>query len=347
MSNSSLNRFPHYTFSGGPIERGHACGEALRERIHATYALYSDSLFSNSAIDAAEMKLRAQALRLRIGDYASVYKDELDALARGAAIDAWQIYVLNSRTEILNAPVSECTALYFKESRVLGQNWDWVGALEDLAVLITWELPEERKILTFTEPGMLGKIGFNNAGLGVCLNILFSEHALDGVPVHVMTRAVLDGDNVAAARDNLIRSGRGKSSHFLLADASGDACSMEFAAGERFEAAPTENTYLHTNHCIAASAQGKSAIIPTSIERFEQACTHLKEAAGQDTTLMKKILLDQSQGNCSINLPYHPEALLDNQPVGTCATIIMDLAQQEMQIKKGPGSVGDFAVYQL
>jgi isopenicillin-N N-acyltransferase-like protein len=337
-----MTHFPHFQFGGTPQERGLAYGEALRERIQTTYSLYADRLYSQNGFDANQLETRAAKLTRLISAFDDNYTTELNAVAAGAGMPQWQIIALNSRTEILNTPQAECTTLYFEESAVLGQNWDWVAALEELAVLVTWELPNERKVLTFTEPGMLGKIGFNNRGIGVCLNILFARHALNGVPVHILTRALLDCGSVDEARAMLQRSGFGKSSHFLIGDANGNSCSIEFTGGQSFEVQAANGVQLHTNHCIAPAAHKKTALIPTTLERLDQGRAWLEQTAARDIETMKTILLDDSQGASSINGSYHAEALLDGQDVGTCASIVMDLAARRMQIKKGPGAKGQF-----
>ena len=64
-----------------------------------------------------------------------------------------------------------------------------------------------------TEPGIIGKIGLNSSGLGVCLNILRINKRLDGVPVHIVLRAVLDATNINDALDRAKASGQGKASN--------------------------------------------------------------------------------------------------------------------------------------
>ena len=46
---------------------------------------------------------------------------------------------------------------------------------------------------TLTEAGILGKIGLNDAGLGVCLNLLSTtaDGGRDGTPIHVLLRQML------------------------------------------------------------------------------------------------------------------------------------------------------------
>ncbi|MFT4562698.1 MAG: isopenicillin-N N-acyltransferase-like protein [Gammaproteobacteria bacterium] len=338
-----MSGFPHFHFSGTPAQRGAAYGETLRQRIQTTYALYEDKLFAQSALSNGEIASRAEHVRKIVTDFSPAYTIELDAIASGSGLQQWQIYALNARTEILNTPVAECTALYFANDAILGQNWDWVAALEELAVLVTWDLPDGHQVLSFTEPGMLGKIGLNNRGIGVCLNILFARHQLDGLPVHILIRALLDCGSIEQTRSVLRRSGFGKSSHLLVADDQGNACSTEFVGDERFEVEPVDGVLLHTNHCVAPAAKNRTAIIPTTIERLEQGANWLARTSERDLETMRTILLDDSAGPISINGSYHSEALLDGQDVGTCATILMDLKARVMQIKKGPGQLGSFA----
>ena len=70
---------------------------------------------------------------------------------------------------------------------------------------------------------MLAKIGLNDRGFGVCLNILRSaddgKHA--GVPVHVLLRALLERDSVADAVAFASKLSFGASSNVLCADAVG------------------------------------------------------------------------------------------------------------------------------
>ncbi|MGR8950594.1 MAG: C45 family autoproteolytic acyltransferase/hydrolase [Gammaproteobacteria bacterium] len=338
----TLVSFPHYRFGGNPVERGRAYGEELRDRIHATFELYTETVFAASPLDMSEIEIRAARARELVFAFSPAYVGELDAVAAGAQLPTWQIYALNARTEILSSPPGECTVLYFQQPGVLGQNWDWLAALEDLAVLVTWELPDGHEILMFTEPGMLGKIGLNDRGVGVCLNILFSQHELHGLPVHVLTRALLDCGSLSEVRALIARSGTGKSSHFLVAHGSSGCCSVEFAAGERFELGPTDGVLVHTNHCIATGAEKKAALIPGSAERLDHSHEQLAGVSTRDLATMRKILLDDSRGNDSINMSYHPETLLGNRDVGTCATILMDLQGRRMEIKKGPGRNGAF-----
>lgn len=342
------DHFPHFTFSGDPRTRGLAYGRALRDRIHATFAVYNERLFVKSPLTQAEFMARAERVRTMIAEFNNAFVEELDAIADSADIARWKIYLLNARTEILNAEVGECTALCFPQSRVMGQTWDWFDGFEELAVLVTYERPDRTRVLAFTEPGMLAKIGFNSAGVGVCLNFLDHKHALDGVPVHILTRAVLECESVDAARRSIERSGFGKSSHFLIGDAAGDALSIEFmgdtsALVERFR-----NAYLHTNHCIFPGAPADVTEASSSTAcRLTRAHALLESNDERTFDVLKHILLDEQGGDVAINNPFHPSAVFPGERIGSCGTFIMDLTRREIHVRKGPRDVNPLRVYTL
>ena len=342
------DHFPHFTFSGDARTRGLAYGRTLSERIHAVFAHYRDRLFAKSDLSEAQLTARAEQVRALIADFNYEYVAELDAIAEAAGMPRWQIYVLNARTEILNAQVGECTSVCFPQARLLGQTWDWFEEFEEFAVLVTYEQPDDSHVFAFTEPGMLAKIGFNSAGVGVCLNFLEHKHALDGLPVHILTRAILDTDSVAAARACIERSGHGKSSHFLIADSDGDALSIEFMGAVSAEVEPTGTVYLHTNHCIFPGAPDDATEeTSSSALRLASGRTCLDSNADRTFDVMKRLLLNEKGGDFAINNPYHPSVNFPSERLGTCATLMMDLARREIHVRKGPHGANPFRVYAL
>ena len=64
---------------------------------------------------------------------------------------------------------------------------------------------------TFTEAGILGKIGLNNHGVGVCINILgsSSDGGLGGIPIHILLRLLLQSCQSLEDADALLRASAG------------------------------------------------------------------------------------------------------------------------------------------
>jgi predicted heme/steroid binding protein len=171
---------------------------------------------------------------------------------------------------MLESP-TECTSLYSEKGCVLGQTWDWAVHLEGLTVVM--ELANsltDHTILMVVEPGMIGKIGMNSEGVGVCLNVLMSHPdtqppmgeggsgaAAAGVPVHVLLRIVLDSVSLDTAVGAVHEAPRGVNtqSHFLIGNDNHEYVLLELN-GEAMDLADLRGegeaplAPLHTNHYI-------------------------------------------------------------------------------------------------
>lgn len=75
------------------------------------------------------------------------------------------------------ARAGECTALAATPEAtasgqtLLGQNWDWMPKLDGHTVLLKIRQHDKPTVLTYTEAGIVAKIGMNTAGLGLCVNL--------------------------------------------------------------------------------------------------------------------------------------------------------------------------------
>jgi hypothetical protein len=117
-------------------------------------------------------------------------------------------------------------------------------------------------VTTLTEFGVLAKIGVNDAGLGVMLNML--HHSADeqvgeqriGFPVHVLLRTLLeDCTSVDEARD-LVRSlSFSASSALTVVDRGGDAASFETFPEGVGEVKPEAGLLVRTNHFVSAEGE--------------------------------------------------------------------------------------------
>ena len=155
-----------------------------------TFAFYHDVVFKTSPLAEAELQRRSLDLMAVTRRVFPELVTEIEAIAKAAELDPWCVFLLNARTEVLNARVGECTSMVVPETRIMAQTWDWIRELEDLVVITEVETDTGHRFVALVEPGMLAKIGMNSRGLGVGLNFLKAEHALDGVPVHLVLRAL-------------------------------------------------------------------------------------------------------------------------------------------------------------
>jgi len=327
-------KFPEITISGPPDERGYAHGEALSAEIEATIDFYA-TIFKKSSAEIMEL---AKYFRNVIREFNPAYCDEIEGIAAGAKIrEPLWVYALNSRSEILALEASlnanECTAICFQPTALLGQTWDWGHRLEKLAVLLQIKLPEEHTIQMLTEPGIIGKIGMNSQGIGACLNILMINKPLNGVPIHIVLRSILDSKLIEEAKDAIQKSGCGKASNILFGDRSGHFYSVEFAGDETYFIPNKAQFMAHTNHYLARP-------INPNNDQFCNSYTRLRVSNEKASTLsnftvddMKAILTDRSDPEFPIWRPYIPDD--DLQELGTVATIIMDLRRQKLHVRRG------------
>lgn len=324
-----MEKFPYIALSGTPREIGLDHGRLLKDRIFKMIEFYQ-SVFERTEDEIFEV---AKVFRRLIIDFNIDYATEIDAIAEGAEVDPLWIYALNARTEILTMFINECTAFYFSESRILSQNWDWAEELEELAVIMKITRPDGHSILQMTEPGIIGKIGFNSSKLGVTLNYLHIEQKLDGVPIHIILRSFLDANNMGTALKIIEEHMSGKSSNIILANAEGEYVNIEFTGDKFYFLDNTADRFLHTNHFLHDQSHNTDKEkLASSFARYEQANLMLEKI---DTSIedAKRILLDQSNSDLPICRKYVFHEDLGN--TGTICSIIMDLEKLEMHITRG------------
>jgi isopenicillin-N N-acyltransferase like protein len=332
-------QLPLVKLTGKPGEIGWQHGRQIKDRVRETWKFYSQTLFGNRLSFLQDMGNRYLE---GIYGFSGVYGKEIEAIAAASGHKPWEIAALNARTEIFlrlleENPPGECTAAYFPKTRVLGQNWDWMKQLEPLVVLMEIKREDGHKILQLAEPGIIGKIGFNSAGIGVCLNILTGKKSPPAVPVHVLLRAVLDGSSISDILGVFSGMRHGTNSNILMADDRGRFINMEFS-GEKMKVVEDKKTlFLHTNHYLSDLADDHDIetdiVYPSSICRYTTG-RDLLDGLGEDAGVpeLKTVLMDPTGDPYPICAPYVNYFGFEN---GTVSSIIMDLPKRTMEITIG------------
>ena len=335
---------------GDPEEIGHQHGERLRKQIALNWQFYSQSMFNNQL--AFIENYGNQYLRA-IKTFSDEYAIEIAALAKGAQMPTWQIAALNARTEILHRlnsiSIGECTALYLPAQRVLGQNWDWMSQSEPLIAILKIERADGHKILQMTEPGIIGKIGLNSKGLGVCLNIIPGRQSPVAVPIHIMLRAILDSDTLEAATDKLSQAAHGSFSNILMADNSGDFVDIELSGTDMATVDYGDRLPVHTNHFLShlkdKPDQPTNPELENSMTRHKRGTAltmQLDAIAG--TPQMQSILADGDDPQHPICRPYKPRLEF---MVGTVSSVVMDLPSQTLHVTRGSPAQSPYEQFSL
>jgi len=339
-------QFEEFVVSGGPRERGESHGSQLAQRIHQTKAFYAEIFpWTEPAV-----LQRAEAYREAIAAYEPEYCEEVEGIAAGADIDPRWIYALNARTELLAAgppaDVDECTSMFFRPSSVLGQTWDWGQRMEDLSVVLRIEKPDGSSIRMVCEPGFLGKIGMNSAGLGACLNRLrFRERLQIGVPVHVALRAILDASSIEQAKERIEAMPGGKASNILVGATAGKCFNVEFAGERHLYVEPPGDVVRHTNHYLAEpDLDQPEADMTNSHCRWNTSAERVAGLADFHIDQMADVLSDRSASE-PILRRYVPNEVV--QHIGTICTILMDLPNRRLHVRRGNDPANPFVQYDV
>ena len=367
--------FPLIEVSGPARERGRQHGLQAQARIKRSIATYA-RLFAYCGIDWQGAQRLGAAYRDVIGDLDPALLAEIEGIASGAGRHVDEILALNARTEILppsypgeahpdrskisaaNAKKGvpdwgECTAVAVKPAQsttgttLLAQNWDWLGAQRAALVLLRVRSAEGAVFLTLTEAGMLAKIGLNNRGFGVCLNILRSsdDGSHSGVPVHVLLRALLERDSVADAVAFAAKLSFGASSNVLCADVGGDTAALEFSPRGLEVVRGADAALCHTNHFLApAAARHQASLAPSlsTVPRLERITALTGAHQGKFSPAdLQRMLRDESDGYLSICRRPDP-SLAPEACIETVASVVMDLGQRVMHIAPDVPSQVDY-----
>ncbi|GAA2853277.1 hypothetical protein GCM10010517_11110 [Streptosporangium fragile] len=338
-----------------PALRGFAFGRAWRDEIASTFTRYGE-LFAASGSSAAQVRTWGeQALAVTDG-WCPRLTTEMNAIADGSGLPAWQIGALNARTEILAAsavrrgatvPRGECsTAVHLprdgRPPRTI-QTWDWHEHLRDVRLVWAYEPRPGHRVRTFTELGVLAKIGVNSRGLGVHFNFL--EHGSDtdeiGVPVHLVARRILDeAGTVGEARD-IAASARTSASTVITVvgfdRGHSDAVCLELSPAGLGEVRPEQDgTLLHTNHFLDPElARGeRHADDSDSRDRLATLAERRPALRSADLTDRARALLSHAPDGAP--LCAHPDA---DAPITdrweTLMTISLDLEASRLEFHPG------------
>ena len=319
-----------------PYERGVELGRTFSGEIAETVAAYR-VLFGDD-IDLGYWG--ALALK-RIAEWAPHLAAEIDGIANGAGLPAHEIAAINARTEILAAArvaAHECSTvvrLSPDSDPVSVQCWDWYAALAHL--WFVWEIPQADGGITttVTEFGIVGKIGVNDRGLGLHVNIL--HHAADGngmgVPVHVLARSVLDGAHDLNQALTRIAAAPVSASTALtvVASSAGESAAVSCELNPDrigYSLPDADGLLLHTNHFLSSPACLQDTELrggPDTVVRYDMLRRRLARAATptiEDTVAaLNSHLLGGGATCCHID-----ESLPTAAQYATLATVVLDVA---------------------
>lgn len=351
------------------LRRGTQRGRELRTGIESAIAGYR-RYFEFLSIAEADVRAAAASSLARLQAWSPEAAEEVAAVAQGAEIPVEELMEVIARTEIMTlAPASatECSTVSFTRpgSSLAAQNWDWAADFSTLwHINDVGAVPGQLRHVGIAEYGMLGKIGLNEAGVGVLLNILKHEgDGAGGVPIHMILERVLSTASTLAEALEIIHSAPTTSSSIITVVTADEVVQVEIANAEKRErragdtsAIPGEKPgaeagagfLLHTNHFLHPE------LIPGSLElnatstsrarhahleqRLEDYAKQVGTSGGPESTADLTDLLTTGPGEAPVSCTPDPGATYGDRSA-TLVTVQIDPKRKQLDL--APGSPAD------
>jgi isopenicillin-N N-acyltransferase-like protein len=343
--------FPVHTIDAETgFERGLQHGTAARDQVTVSLETYERLFRDFVRIEWDE----AKALGERYGEAISAFDrelfDEIRGVAEGSGFELAEILALNARSEIaLSARIVDgCTAFAafghatLAGTTVLAQNWDWRASQREAFVTLLISRPGKPELTMLTEAGIIGKIGFNSLGLGVCLNAIITDQVTpNGTPLHVVLRSILESRNLGEAIENVSRASIASAANFLLAQHGVGAVDIEALPAGMDVLLPHRDVLVHTNHLLSpkfTSVRDLAVhVLPDSYPRLARARRLLEEHYGElGPERAQEILRDHA--NEPDGICRHEDEVGDpeGKRLQSVFSVVMDLERRELSVTDGP-----------
>jgi len=362
---------PMVRLSGPAYEQGLTHGRELKGRIAHNLAVYFERFEREVGLSRGEVLDMAHRYANAIAGQNAAYHDGLRGVADGSGFAFEELTALNVRYELLyykfgkNAmaaaeaarsggdAVDGCTAFAalpeITESGhlLMGQNWDWIPEVQG-AVLHTQDL-NGIETLAYTEAGIVGaKIGFNSAGVGLCINGMTTTADDWGrmqKPFHVRCYEILRSRTFEGAVNVVTGEPRNIAGNFLIAQAPGKVADVEAAPDKVNLLGCTAGCLTHANHFVDPEGTGiKEAPNDRRVyswRRQERLRELLLAAAPLSVEKIQAALRDTQDdpfGICRHRNPAEPPEM----HYTTVTSVVMDLDARVLHITDGPPDEGPY-----
>lgn len=359
---------PYFELSGNAYEIGLQHGRLAAEHVKRSIATYQKMFKTYGGLTWDEAKRRSLSYVGHIENFDPAMMDEMRGLAEGAGVELQDILALNARSEVVMMQKSDkhevhidsdgCTALAALPEVTadhhtwLAQNWDWKSTQLDSIILLRIKQQNGPELLMVTEAGIIGKIGFNSAGIGVCLNALGTVGSPDGVPLHIVLRGILNSVKLSDALEKINKLPNACAANYLIASGCGEAFDVEKAPAD-FDVLYPERGYItHANHfeSMRMDVVDMSRLMaPDSFIRANRSRRLIGRAVERgelDEQFIKGLLCDHAEYPDSICRHEDP---LDPPQLRMCTifSVAMDLTEKRMLLAKGSPCESSYLEYTI
>ncbi|EME84749.1 uncharacterized protein MYCFIDRAFT_187638 [Pseudocercospora fijiensis CIRAD86] len=333
---------------GTPHEIGLTHGHAASKPIARSIAFYTWMFSTTAKLSWPEVRNLASDFEPVIRKKWPEYLEEMSGIAEGAGVALEDIIAINVRTKITFGLYDErgsdgCTALSWKtggEGAIgswLAQNWDWNPRQQENLIQLTIEQEGKPTIKMMTEAGLIGKIGINSEGVGVCLNAI-KARGMDPtrLPCHLGLRMVLESRSRDEAVAKLEKFGIASACHMLVADGESGGIGLEWSSVEvRKVVQNSKGQVFHSNHWLEKHegvGQDTNWLEDSGyrVKRIEELCGLIKDQEVGRDVLFEKVFKDVGNWPGAICRSAEGKSMS-----ATLFNIIMDLKEKKAYVSVG------------
>lgn len=335
--------------AGDGRARGLACGRALADRIAAHMADWDrwlTAVTSRPGLDYVRAMVRDTDYRTAIAAHAPDLMDEVLGMAEGAGADPDLVYGLQlmdeewfhrGRAGVVAPQPEKCSSFAVVEpggDAWIGQNMDLGAYTDGHQVMLRIGRDGDRPgALVFTTAGVIGLMGVNDAGVGVCVNSLPQLPAAPyGLPVAFVLRRLLQARSVAEAADLTLALPHATNQHYVIAGAGAVRSFEASSAGVTEYRPPDPSRVFHTNHPLSdvGAAPETEAARRNSVQRLASVTARL--AQGEPG------LAEFQAALSACDDPEHPVCREGGGNIGfTCGAMISRITPGGIEAWASPG----------
>jgi len=342
-------RYPELTVAGSPRDMGRQIGDGAREQIRGFCAIALERVNRTVAVSRkSAFEIAAASIPLAEG-YAPDMVEELRGTADAAGVSLEELMLLQVRNQLKPDMAGGCTsfslAKTLRAGRIVAQNWDNDPALDPFTIVLTRRPTGRPAFTTLTQAGLIAYIGFNDAGIGLCLNTLPAPSRKLGVPHYFLVRGIYEARSLDQAVAAVRRGERAIPANSMLTTPQGPADLEVTLDDVHVLTDPVRVT--HTNHCRHPDLAAINGQFPELIQSHARQARidALLETADGGVDAVKQILRDHTGSPQSICRHAN-----DDPQFGFWQTVFSVIIEPEagrMHITRGNPCERPFEVYRL
>lgn len=358
--------FPYIEIEGTSYEIGFQEGSHFKEKIKGSIECYQQMFMDYSNLPWDRAKELSRRFIPVIEAYNADYLEEMRGVADGSGFEFEDILALNCRSELVfvgkefDKQEGGCTSIGISADAgkdghaFLAHNWDWKTQQRSNMVMMKIKQKNGKPtIFMVTEAGIIGKTGFNSAGICLYLNALSTNQAPSGLPLHMAMRGILDCETLAEAIAAATKRPLGCCANFMIGHKNGECIDLEIENDDFDVLYPRDGIIVHTNHFISPRlprAPRKDTMkhkIPDSFVRLGRADKLLRKK-GTDISEqdIMGVLTDHVEYPCSICRHDDPKAA-PGLRMGTVFSMIADLTTGTIRFCKGNPCEMEYELYSI